>query len=100
MSTTMETAVGRFVWHDHISGDPERARAFYGELLGWQIEVWKPGELDYPMITAKGQGITAASGAPKAARRRTGSATSSSATPTRPASAQDRRAARSRESRW
>jgi uncharacterized protein len=56
MSTTMENSVGRFVWHDHVSGDPERARAFYSELLGWEIEVWKPGELDYPMITANGQG--------------------------------------------
>jgi predicted enzyme related to lactoylglutathione lyase len=55
MSTTMQTAVGRFVWHDHSSGDPERARTFYSELLGWQIEVWKPGEFDYPMITANGQ---------------------------------------------
>ncbi|MDQ3876409.1 MAG: VOC family protein [Actinomycetota bacterium] len=52
----METAVGRLVWHDHVSGDPERARAFYSELLGWEIEVWKPGELDYPMINANGQG--------------------------------------------
>jgi len=48
--STVETAVGRFVWHDHISGDPAAASGFYGELLGWEIEVWKPGEMDYPMI--------------------------------------------------
>ncbi len=48
--STVETAVGRFVWHDHMSGDPAAAHSFYSELLGWEIEVWKPGEMDYPMI--------------------------------------------------
>ncbi len=48
--STVETAVGRFVWHDHMSGDPEAARAFYADLLGWDFEVWKAGEWDYPMI--------------------------------------------------
>ena len=48
--STVETAVGRFVWHDHVSGDPEAARRFYEELLGWDFEVWKAGEWDYPMI--------------------------------------------------
>jgi predicted enzyme related to lactoylglutathione lyase len=48
--STVETAVGRFVWHDHISGDAAAATGFYGDLLGWEIEVWKPGEMDYPMI--------------------------------------------------
>lgn len=48
--STVETAVGRFVWHDHMSEDPAAASRFYADLLGWEIEVWKPGELDYPMI--------------------------------------------------
>ena len=48
--STVETAVGRFVWHDHISNDPAAASGFYADLLGWEIEVWKPGEMDYPMI--------------------------------------------------
>ena len=55
MSTSVQTAVGRFVWHDHISEDPEAARAFYAELMGWEIEIWKAGEIDYPMIKANGQ---------------------------------------------
>jgi predicted enzyme related to lactoylglutathione lyase len=54
MSTGTETTVGQFVWHDHGSSDVERAKSFYGELLGWQIELWKPGEMDYPMITVNG----------------------------------------------
>jgi predicted enzyme related to lactoylglutathione lyase len=48
--STVETGVKRFVWHDHISGDPAAASGFYGDLFGWEIEVWKPGEMDYPMI--------------------------------------------------
>lgn len=48
--STVETAVGRVVWHDHMSGDPEAARRFYADLLGWDFEVWKAGEWDYPMI--------------------------------------------------
>jgi predicted enzyme related to lactoylglutathione lyase len=48
--STVETAVGRFVWHDHMSSDPAAASRFYGDLLGWEIEIWKPGEIDYPMI--------------------------------------------------
>jgi uncharacterized protein len=48
--STVETAVGRFVWHDHASGDPDAARRFYADLLGWDFEVWKAGEFDYPMI--------------------------------------------------
>ena len=48
--STVETAVGRFVWHDQISNDPAAASRFYSDLLGWEIEVSKPGEIDYPMI--------------------------------------------------
>jgi predicted enzyme related to lactoylglutathione lyase len=55
MSTTdVKTAIGRFVWHDHISGDVEKAKSFYAELFGWTIETFKPGEMDYPMINAGG----------------------------------------------
>jgi predicted enzyme related to lactoylglutathione lyase len=53
--STVETLVGRFVWHDHVSGDSEKARRFYADLLGWETEIWKPGEVDYPMIMANGQ---------------------------------------------
>jgi uncharacterized protein len=54
MTTQMQTAVGRFVWHDLNTTDVEAATRFYTELLGWDVEVWKPGEMDYPMINAKG----------------------------------------------
>jgi uncharacterized protein len=50
LSTGVQTATGRFVWHDHSSTDVEKAKDFYSRLLGWETEVWKPGEMDYPMI--------------------------------------------------
>jgi len=54
MATSVRTHVGRFVWHGCNTTDVEKAKAFYSELLGWQIEVWKPGEYDYPMISVGG----------------------------------------------
>jgi predicted enzyme related to lactoylglutathione lyase len=54
--STVETAVGAFVWHDHMSDDVAAATKFYSELLGWETEIWKAGEFDYPMITVDGKG--------------------------------------------
>ena len=53
MSTSTTTA-GRFVWHEQVSDDPQQAQSFYTQLFGWDVEVWKPGEIDYPMISANG----------------------------------------------
>jgi predicted enzyme related to lactoylglutathione lyase len=54
MSTGVTTATGRFVWHEHVSDDPKQAQAFYTQLFGWQVETWKSGEIEYPMINANG----------------------------------------------
>jgi uncharacterized protein len=50
LGTDVQTAVGRFVWHENNSTDVEKAKSFYTQLLGWELEVWKPGEMDYAMI--------------------------------------------------
>ena len=55
MSTGVQTAIGRFVWHDHGSPDPAKATQFYSGLFGWEYETFKPGEMDYEMIKANGQ---------------------------------------------
>jgi uncharacterized protein len=55
MSTPVQTAIGAFVWHDHASSDPQKARQFYTDLFGWEIDVRSMGEFDYPMIVANGQ---------------------------------------------
>jgi hypothetical protein len=53
MPTT--STLQRFVWHELLTTDVERAKAFYHDLLGVEYEVYKPGEYDYPMISAHGQ---------------------------------------------
>jgi predicted enzyme related to lactoylglutathione lyase len=53
--STVQTIVGKFVWHEHYSNDPDSTTQFYNQLLGWETEVWKPGEADYAMIKAGDQ---------------------------------------------
>jgi hypothetical protein len=55
MSTDVTTAVGTFVWRENVSTDPQRAQDFYTQLFGWEIEHFKAGEFEYPMISANGQ---------------------------------------------
>jgi predicted enzyme related to lactoylglutathione lyase len=54
MSTTT-TSVGTFVWHEQVSSDPKQAESYYTQLFGWGTEVFKPGEVDYAMISSGGQ---------------------------------------------
>ena len=53
--STVDTKVGRFVWHDQMSADPEAARRFYADLLGWEFEIFDAGGFNYPMIKVDGK---------------------------------------------
>ena len=53
--STVATSVGRFVWHEQVSSDPKQAQDFYTQLFGWGTEAFKPGEIDYAMISSGGQ---------------------------------------------
>jgi uncharacterized protein len=53
--TTVASTVGRFVWHEQVSSDPKQAQDFYTQLFGWDTEVFRPGEVDYTMISSGGQ---------------------------------------------
>ncbi len=53
--STVETTVGKFVWHEQVSSDPKQAQDFYTRLFGWGTEVFKPGEVDYVMISSGGR---------------------------------------------
>jgi predicted enzyme related to lactoylglutathione lyase len=53
--TTVASTVGKFVWHEQVSSDPKQAQDFYAQLFGWDAEVFKPGEVDYTMISSGGQ---------------------------------------------
>jgi uncharacterized protein len=55
MSTSVATSVGQIMWHTLMTPDVEKAKAFYGKLLGWEYEIFKPGEMDVPMIKQNGQ---------------------------------------------
>ena len=41
---------GKFVWFELLTGDPGRAQAFYGEVLGWKVRPFPMGESSYDMI--------------------------------------------------
>ena len=44
-------STGRFCWHDLMTMEAEKGRAFYGELLGWTFEEMDMGnESPYIMI--------------------------------------------------
>src|SRR5205085_3820302 len=53
--STIATTVGKFVWHEQVSADTKQAQDFYTQLFGWGTEVFKPGEIDYTMISSGGQ---------------------------------------------
>jgi predicted enzyme related to lactoylglutathione lyase len=40
--------------HEQVSSDPKQAEEFYTRLFGWSTEVFKPGEAEYTMISARG----------------------------------------------
>lgn len=48
------SATGRFAWHELRTSDVEAAKRFYGDLFGWTYEIFQPGTMDYPMISAAG----------------------------------------------
>ena len=53
--STVTSTVGKFVWHEQVSSDPKQAQEFYTQLFGWDTETFKPGEIDYTMISSGGQ---------------------------------------------
>lgn len=46
---------GKFVWHNLITPDAEAARAFYGELFGWEFELQDGGR--YSVISYGGRNV-------------------------------------------
>jgi uncharacterized protein len=53
--STVATRIGKFVWHEQVSDNPQQAESFYTQLFGWGTEVFKAGEMDYTMISSGGQ---------------------------------------------
>ena len=40
---------GRFVWHELLTSDPDRATNFYTKLIGWGTQIWEGGPDPYRM---------------------------------------------------
>jgi uncharacterized protein len=51
---TMKKRLGSFVWFEITSRDIPRAKAFYGEVLGWTVEAMPFGDGEYEMFAAGG----------------------------------------------
>jgi predicted enzyme related to lactoylglutathione lyase len=47
-----KTLPGKFVWFEHVSRDPKKAQAFFGEVLGWSVRPFPMGTSSYDMIYA------------------------------------------------
>jgi predicted enzyme related to lactoylglutathione lyase len=52
--STVATRIGKFVWHEQVSDNPQQAESFYTQLFGWGTEVFMPGEIDYTAISSGG----------------------------------------------
>lgn len=48
---------GKFVWFEHVSPDPAKAKAFYGGLCGWTVQSMPMGEQRYDMVMHGDQAI-------------------------------------------
>jgi len=59
---------GKFVWFEHVSKDPKRAQAFYGDVLGWKVQAFPMGDQTYEMIFA-GDTMIGGYAAPKSERQ-------------------------------
>jgi len=52
----MSTSVCPFVWHDLITTDTAAAKAFYAQVLGWNMQAF-PSENEYTVVSAGSTGI-------------------------------------------
>src|SRR5262245_26313128 len=58
--------VGRFVWYELLTTDPEGAKAFYPEVIGWKTQKWDAG--DYTMWVGDQGPLGGVTELPQAAR--------------------------------
>ena len=48
----MPNPEGTPIWYELITADPDAAKTFYDDVVGWTIEAQPSGEMDYRMIVA------------------------------------------------
>jgi uncharacterized protein len=54
---------GRFVWYELMTTDPEAAKRFYTDVIGWTAQDW-PGQMPYTVWQADGKGMGGLMGMP------------------------------------
>ncbi|MCR4317904.1 MAG: VOC family protein [Planctomycetes bacterium] len=58
MSEHQTPPVGTFCWNELMTRDPDKAKAFYGELFGWDASVQSMGgAFDYYFFTKNGETV-------------------------------------------
>ena len=45
---------GKFFWYELMTSDPEAARKFYGDVVGWKTQ---DAMNDYQLFTAEDRGV-------------------------------------------
>ncbi len=48
---------GKFVWFEHVSAEPAKAREFYSALCGWSVQPMPMGDQPYDIIMNGDKGI-------------------------------------------
>lgn len=48
---------GAFSWNELMTTDVEAAKHFYGELLGWKLQPFDGGEMEYTIAKVGGQEV-------------------------------------------
>jgi predicted enzyme related to lactoylglutathione lyase len=48
----MSTSHGAFVWHELMTSDPAAAKAFYGSVVGWSVQLSPVPGMEYWMLKA------------------------------------------------
>ena len=48
----MAQLTGKFVWFECVTSEIEKAKAFYGEVLGWKVQPMSMGKDTYEMVVA------------------------------------------------
>lgn len=59
---------GRFVWYELMTTEPEAAKAFYTELVGWTVQRWEDAQMDYAIWQAGDQGVGGVMALPEPAK--------------------------------
>jgi predicted enzyme related to lactoylglutathione lyase len=52
----MATRPAPFIWHELTTSDVAAAKAFYADVIGWQMQTYPPGG-DYTVLSVGGRGV-------------------------------------------